>query len=151
MVLIPEVVNYVSKPIVAAEGFADGKSLVAALSLGAIGVQMGTQFIATQESEFGQAWKQLILDSIEEDAMVARGFFGPMRFLKNKRAIELIDATIRGASDLYKGRPCGSTQEILDLGLGGLQHLFDKELDNHLDDTPILGGTICGRIHEIPT
>jgi len=148
IVLLPEVVKQVSPaPVVAAGGFADGVSLAAALAMGAIGIQMGTRFVATKESEFEQKWKELVVKSTEEDALVARGFFGPMRFLRNPRALELVDATIRGSSDLYKGNPCGSTQEILDLEIDGLENLFKGKID----DTPVLGGTVAGRIHDIPT
>ena len=148
MVLVPEVVKRVAPtPVIAAGGFADGVSLAAALAMGAIGVQMGTRFIATKESDFEQAWKELIINSTEEDALVARGFFGPMRFLRNSRALKLVDATIRGSPDLYKGNPCGSTQEILDLEIGGLTNLFQGKID----ETPVLGGTVAGRIHDIPT
>jgi NAD(P)H-dependent flavin oxidoreductase YrpB (nitropropane dioxygenase family) len=115
--------------------------------MGAVGVQMGTRFIATRESDFAQEWKKVIVRSTEEDALVARGFFGPMRFLRNRRALELVDATIRGAPDLYKGNPCGSTREILDLEIGGLANLFE----GRIDETPLLGGTVAGRIHDIPT
>lgn len=146
MVLIPEVVDSVTKPVIAAGGFADGKTFVAALALGAIGVQMGTRLIATQESEFHQAWKDLIVSSTEEDALVARGFFGPMRFLRNRRGIDLVDATLRGAPDLYKGIPCEATREILDLELGGLDNL-----NHHVDDASVLSGTVAGRVHDIPT
>lgn len=146
MVLIPEVVSAVNKPVVAAGGFADGRTLAAALALGAIGVQMGTRFIATKESDFDQAWKELIVGVTEEDTVVARGFFGPMRFIRNTRAIELVDAAVRGCPDLYKGIPCGSTPEILDLELQGLKNLYD----GHIDATPVLGGQAAGRIHEIP-
>lgn len=148
MVLVPEVVKRVSPvPVVAAGGFADGVSLAAALAMGAVGIQMGTRFIATKESEFDQAWKEFILRSTEEDALVARGFFGPMRFLRNSRALALVDATLQGSSDLYKGIPCGSTREILDLEIEGLNNLFQGQIE----DTPILGGTVAGRIHDIPT
>ncbi len=148
MVLLPEVVKQVSPtPVVAAGGFADGVSLAAALAMGAIGIQMGTRFVATKESDFEQKWKELVVKSTEEDALVARGFFGPMRFLRNPRALELVDATIRGSSDLYKGNPCGSTKEILDLEIDGLENLFKGKID----DTPVLGGTVAGRIHDIPT
>ncbi len=146
-VLVPEVVKRIDPtPVVAAGGFSDGISLVAALAMGAIGVQMGTRFIATEESDFHQAWKELVVRSTEEDALVARGFFGPMRFLRNARALKLTDATIRGAPDLYKGIPCGSTQEILDLEIEGLSNLFE----GRIDETPVLGGTVAGRIHDIP-
>jgi enoyl-[acyl-carrier protein] reductase II len=148
MVLLPEVVKQVAPtPVIAAGGFADGVSLTAALAMGAIGIQMGTRFVATKESEFEQKWKELVVKCTEEDTLVARGFFGPMRFLRNPRAMELVDATIRGSSDLYKGNPCGSTQEILDLEIDGLENLFKGKID----DTPVLGGTVAGRIHDIPT
>ena len=147
MVLIPEVVKAVKKPVVAAGGFADGRSFVAALALGAIGIQMGTRFIATQESDFEQGWKDLLVSATEEDTLVARGFFGPMRFLRNPRAIELVDATLRGAPDLYKGIPTGSSREILDLEVEGLKNLFKGKLKA----TPILSGVVAGRIHDIPT
>jgi enoyl-[acyl-carrier protein] reductase II len=148
MVLLPEVVKRVSPtPVVAAGGFADGVSLAAALTMGAIGVQMGTRFIATKESDFEQGWKEMVVKSTEEDALVARGFFGPMRFLRNRRALELVDATIRGTPELYKGNPCGSTQELLDLEIGGLANLFQGKMD----EGAFLGGTVAGRIHDIPT
>jgi NAD(P)H-dependent flavin oxidoreductase YrpB (nitropropane dioxygenase family) len=148
MVLLPEVVKRVSPtPVVAAGGFADGVSLAAALAMGAIGVQMGTRFIATKESDFEQGWKELVVKSTEEDALVARGFFGPMRFLRNRRALELVDATLRGTPDLFKGNPCGSTQELLDLEIGGLTNLFQGKMD----EAAVLGGTVAGRVHDIPT
>ena len=148
MVLVPEVVKRVAPtPVVAAGGFADGASLVAALAMGAIGVQMGTRFIATKESDFEQGWKELIVKSTEEDALVARGLFGPMRFLRNSRALELVDATVRGTPDLYKGNPCGSTQELLDLEIGGLANLFQGKME----EAAVLGGTVAGRVHDIPT
>ena len=148
MVLLPEVVKRVSPtPVVAAGGFADGVSMAAAFAMGAIGVQMGTRFIATKESDFEQVWKELVVKSTEEDALVARGFFGPMRFLRNRRALELVDATIRGTPDLYKGNPCGSTQELLDLEIGGLNNLFQGKMD----EAAVLGGTVAGRVHDIPS
>ncbi len=146
MVLIPEVVKAIKKPVVAAGGFADGRSLIAAIALGAIGIQMGTRFIATRESDFDQGWKELLVSATEEDTLIARGFFGPMRFIRNKRSIDLVDATIRGSPDLYKGIPTGSSQEIIDLEVGGLENLFK----GNIDATPILGGIVAGRIHDIP-
>lgn len=147
VVLVPEVVRAISRPVVAAGGFCDGRSLVAALAMGAIGIQIGTRMIATRESDFAPAWKETLLQATEEDTLVARGFFGPMRFIRNTRAIELVDATLRGASDLYKGNPTGSTQEIIDLEVGGLENLFKGDIEK----TPVLGGQVAGRIHDIPT
>jgi NAD(P)H-dependent flavin oxidoreductase YrpB (nitropropane dioxygenase family) len=148
MVLVPEVVKRVSPiPVVAAGGFADGVSMAAAFAMGAIGIQMGTRFIATKESDFEQVWKEMVVKSTEEDALVARGFFGPMRFLRNHRALELVDATLRGTPDLYKGNPYGSTQELLDLEIGGLTNL----LQGKTEEGAFLGGTVAGRVHDIPT
>jgi NAD(P)H-dependent flavin oxidoreductase YrpB (nitropropane dioxygenase family) len=147
MVLIPEVTAVVKKPVVAAGGFADGRTLAAALALGAIGVQMGTRFIATKESDFDQEWKEILVKATEEDTLVARGFFGPMRFIRNTRAIELVDAAVRGCPDLYKGIPCGSTAEILDLEVAGLKNLYA----GNIDATPVLAGQATGRIHDIPS
>jgi len=78
---------------------------------------------------------------------VARGFFGPMRFLRNSRALKLVDATVRGSPELYKGNPCGSTREIIDLEVGGLTNLFEGQID----EVPLLGGTVAGCIHDIST
>jgi enoyl-[acyl-carrier protein] reductase II len=147
MVLVPEVAERIKRPIVAAGGFCDGRSLVAALALGAVGIQMGTRFIATRESDFEQGWKELLVSATEEDSVVARGFFGPMRFIRNTRALELVDATLKGAPDLYKGIPTGSSQEILELEVGGLENLFKGDLEA----APILGGVVSGRIHNIPS
>ena len=94
-----------------------------------------------------KGWKEHIVKCTEEDSLVARGFFGPMRFLKNSVTMKLVDETIKGASELYKGTPCSSTMEILDLEIGGMRHLFKGEID----EAPLLGGQVAGRIHEIPT
>jgi len=147
IVLIPEVVRNVNKPVVAAGGFCDGASLAAALSMGAVGIQMGTRCIATQESDFEPMWKQAIVKRTEEDTLVARGLFGPMRFLRNEQSIRIVNETIRGASDLYRGIPVGSTSEIMRLEMEGLAKLFDGDEDNSV----ILGGIVSGRIHSIPT
>jgi NAD(P)H-dependent flavin oxidoreductase YrpB (nitropropane dioxygenase family) len=147
MVLLPEVVKSVKTPVVAAGGFSDGVSLAAALTMGAIGVQMGTRFIATQESDFGQMWKEAIVRRAETDTLVARGLFGPMRFLRNPQSLKIVDETIAGASDLFRGVPCPSNTAIMKLELEG----FGKLLEENEDDSILLGGVVTGRIHSIPT
>lgn len=147
MVLLPEVVKNVDTPVVGAGGFADGASLAAALALGAIGVQMGTRFIATKESDFQKMWKEALVKRSEEDTLVARGFFGPMRFLRNPQSIKIVDETIAGASDLYRGIPCPSTTPIMTIEMDGLGKLMDE----NEDESVILGGIVTGRIHAIPT
>ena len=147
MVLLPEVVKNVNIPVVGAGGFSDGASLAAALALGAIGVQMGTRFIATQEADFQQMWKEAIVKRAETDTLVARGLFGPMRFLRNPMSLKVVDETIAGASDLFRGIPCPSNDNILRIEMDGL----GKLLEENEDESIILGGVVAGRIHSIPT
>ncbi|MHA1380130.1 MAG: NAD(P)H-dependent flavin oxidoreductase [Candidatus Helarchaeota archaeon] len=147
MVLLPEVVRNVNVPVVGAGGFSDGASLAAALTMGAIGIQMGTRFIATKESDFQQMWKEALVKRTEEDTLVARGFFGPMRFLRNPQSLKIVDETITGAADLYRGIPCPSNDTIRLIEMKGLERL----LDNDEDGSVILGGVTTGRIHDIPT
>jgi len=147
MVLIPEVVKAVKKPVIAAGGFCDGVSLAAALAMGAAGIQMGTRCIATKESDFEPMWKNAIVKRTEEDTLVARGLFGPMRFLRNDQSLRILNETIIGASDLFRGIPVESTPAIMKLEMDGLAKLFDGDEDNSV----ILGGIVTGRIHSIPT
>jgi enoyl-[acyl-carrier protein] reductase II len=148
MVLIPAVVNEVKTPVVAAGGFADGASLVAALALGAVGVQMGTRFIATKEADFVPIWKERVLKSGERDTVVARGFVGPLRYLRNQASLELAGFTMEKIPKLYLGQP--------DVTLD--PDIFSKELEGHLallgsDDEKALfyGGEVAGRISDVPS
>jgi enoyl-[acyl-carrier protein] reductase II len=68
--LVPQVVDAVGIPVVAAGGIADGRGFLAALALGACGVQLGTRLIATDESEAASGFKQRILDASETDTLV---------------------------------------------------------------------------------
>ncbi len=147
MVLLPEVVKNVNTPVVGAGGFSDGASLAAALALGAIGVQMGTRFIATKEADFQQMWKEAIVKRAETDTLVARGLFGPMRFLRNPMSLRVVDETISDASDLFKGIPCPSNDKIMKIEMEGLAKLIEENEDESI----ILGGVVTGRIHSIPT
>ena len=149
MVLLPETVKTVKKPVVGAGGFADGKSLAAALALGAVGIQMGTRFIATQEADFEQKWKDALVVRDETETIVARGIFGPMRFLRNPMSLGVLDETIKDASDLFRGIPCDSNDTIMNLEFEGLRNLMDKNKSS--DESIVLGGVVTGRIHSIPT
>lgn len=83
--LIPQTVDAVNIPVVAAGGFGDGRGLVAALALGACGVQMGTRFIATEESTAHLNLKRKLLEATEEDTLITSLFTGkPVRALKNR-------------------------------------------------------------------
>lgn len=150
MVLVPAVVDAVKKPVVAAGGFCDGRSFVAALSLGAIGVQMGTRFIATQESDFQKVWKETILTKNETDTLVGRGFFGPMRFIRNRTAEKMVKLALTNIPDMFLGKPLFPTQEMLNVEMNSFNALHtatEKDRENVL----ILGGEAIGRIRNIPT
>lgn len=98
MPLIPQVVDAVKVPVVAAGGFADGYGFLAALALGACGVQIGTRFIATHESTASPQLKELILTSNEEQTAVSSIFTGkPVRVIVNDAMHTYLEAEARGA------------------------------------------------------
>ncbi|CAH0347162.1 nitronate monooxygenase [Bacillus sp. CECT 9360] len=83
--LVPQVVDTVTVPVVAAGGIMDGRGLVAALALGAEGVQMGTAFLTALESGAHPVYKEALLSSTEESTMITKAFSGrPARGIKNK-------------------------------------------------------------------
>jgi nitronate monooxygenase len=85
MALVPQVVDAVNVPVVAAGGIADGRGLVAALALGAAGVQLGTRFLLARESGAHPDYRKRLLDATEEDTVITRAFTGrPARALRNR-------------------------------------------------------------------
>ena len=85
MALIPQIVDAVKIPVIAAGSIVDGRGLAAALALGAQGVWMGTRFIASTEAHAGALYKQVILDATDEDTIITRSYSGkPMRVFKNE-------------------------------------------------------------------
>jgi enoyl-[acyl-carrier protein] reductase II len=84
MVLVPRVVDQVRVPVVAAGGIADGRGMVAALALGAVGIWMGTRFIATVEARGHANYKQRITEIDEDGTVVTRAHSGkPNRMIRN--------------------------------------------------------------------
>jgi enoyl-[acyl-carrier protein] reductase II len=83
--LIPQIVDAVKIPVIAAGSIVDGRGLAAALALGAQGVWIGTRFIASTEAHAGALYKQVILDARDEDTIVTRSYSGkPMRVFANE-------------------------------------------------------------------
>jgi len=82
--LIPQLVDVVKIPIVAAGGIADARGLVAAFALGAEGVEMGTRFLATHECPVPYCYKQLVLDAKSDSTVVLAEKTMPIRVLKNR-------------------------------------------------------------------
>lgn len=150
MVLLPAVVQAVKVPVIGAGGFCDGASLAAALALGAHGIQMGTRFIATVESDFPQIHKDYIIKLSERETTVARAIVGPGRFLKTKAAMELTRLSIAKSPGPYLGEPDNLTEVS--------RELVAKELDGTEawitgDEARAIlpGGEVAGRISDIPT
>ena len=84
MALVPQVVDVVKLPVIAAGGIADARGLVAALALGAVGVQMGTRFLATKECEIPDDYKKALLLARDTDTVVVRGKITAHRDLKKE-------------------------------------------------------------------
>lgn len=99
MVLIPAVAKAVDIPVIAAGGIATGRQMLAALVLGADGVQIGTRFVASEEASSHAAFKQMVISSSEGDTQLMMKKLTPVRLLKNKFFQQIQDAEIRGASE----------------------------------------------------
>ncbi|PFP30575.1 nitronate monooxygenase [Bacillus sp. AFS073361] len=96
--LVPQIVDAVSVPVVAAGGIMDSRGLVAALALGAQGVQMGTAFLTTIESGAHRVYKEALINSTEESTVITKVFSGrPARGIKNAFIQAYDDAKISPA------------------------------------------------------
>ena len=98
MVLIPLVRAAVSIPVIAAGGIATGRQMLAALALGADGVQIGSRFVATPESSAHQHFKQAVITASEGDTLLTLKQLVPVRLIRNKFCKEVEAAEARGAS-----------------------------------------------------
>jgi len=111
MVLLPLVRSKVDVPIIAAGGFVDGKSMVAAFALGAEGVQLGTRMVSSKESPVHENWKNAIVNAKETDTVFLNRFHSPaLRALRTERTTRLEKtpdvnamAEFGKARDLYFG------------------------------------------------
>lgn len=137
--LVPEIVDAVDVPVVAAGGIADGRGLVASRALGAAGVLLGTRFVATRESLAPDAWKQAILQSASDATTVTTAFTGlPARVLRNRF---VRDYESSGAPVLP----------------GLLQASLEQEIwkaarrENQPEYFPLYAGQSVGVIHDLPS
>ncbi|MBS4020908.1 MAG: enoyl-[acyl-carrier-protein] reductase FabK [Dethiobacter sp.] len=101
MVLVPQIVDAVSVPVIAAGGIADGRGVVAALALGAQGVQLGTRFICARECTVHSNYKQMVIKAGDRDTVVTGRSTGhPVRVLHNKLTREFERMEKGGATAL---------------------------------------------------
>jgi len=98
MCLIPLVKKEIKIPIIAAGGIASGRSMLAAMALGADGVQIGTRFAASEEASLHPAFKKKIIESNEGDTVLTLKRLVPVRILKNEFYKKVQEAEERGAS-----------------------------------------------------
>lgn len=136
MVLVPQVVDAVNIPVIAAGGVADGRGMAAAFMLGAEAVQMGTRFVATKESMVHQNYKDAIIKAKDIDSKVTGRSTGhPVRILRNKMVKQYLQMEKEGAS----------LEELEMLTLGALRKAV---VDGDTDNGSIMAGQIAGMIGE---
>jgi enoyl-[acyl-carrier protein] reductase II len=91
MALVPQVVDAVDIPVIAAGGIADGRGIAAAFMLGASGVQVGTRFLAATECNISRAYKEMVIKAKDSDTVATGRSTGhPVRVLKNRMAKEVL-------------------------------------------------------------
>ena len=134
MALVPQVVDAVSIPVIAAGGIADGRGMAAAFMLGAQGVQIGTRFLVAKECDIPDSYKQRVIKASDIDAVVTGRSTGhPVRSLRNQLT--------RAFTKLEKE---GADQEALDqLGIGALRK---AAVEGDVNNGSVLAGQISGMI-----
>lgn len=137
MALVPQVVDGVDIPVVAAGGIGDGRGLAAALALGAQGVQMGTRFVCAEECIAHINFKKRIIEA-RDRATVATGYTTghPVRCLENKMTRQFTAMEKGGASVV----------ELESFGEGKLQL---GVLDGDMENGSLMAGQIAGLVREI--
>src|ERR1700751_5816093 len=93
MALVPQIVDAVGVPVIAAGGIADGRGIAAAFALGASGVQIGTAFLGCPETVVPEIHREALHDAADEDTRLTRVFTGrPARALRNRLIDEMGEA-----------------------------------------------------------
>jgi enoyl-[acyl-carrier protein] reductase II len=136
--LIPQVVDAVDIPVIGAGGLADGRGLLAVLALGAQGIQLGTRFLATQESRAHDNWKKVLLEAGDADTDIACRLSSPTRLIRNDFFDEM------DALDEPGKKPM-DFMEIQGVGMARIPDDPDGRTGNYT------AGTGSGLIHDIPT
>jgi enoyl-[acyl-carrier protein] reductase II len=143
LVLLQQVIQkYPDIPIVACGGFATGQGLAAALSMGAGAVAMGSRFIASEDSEFHDNYKNIVPTAKAQDTILVTGMFGPIRLWKNKYALSLDLVTSR---EEKKAQEAAMTAEDLTKKLQNGAMAYKGDIENG----SILLGQSIGIINSI--
>ena len=137
MALVPQVVDAVQIPVIAAGGIADGRGIEAAFMLGAKAVQMGTRFIATQEAQVHESYKNQVLRAKDIDTRVTGRSTGhPVRALRNEMTKRYLELEQEGAS----------FEELEQLTLGGLRRAV---VEGDVRMGSMMAGQCAGLVREI--
>ena len=139
MALIPQVVDAVNIPVIAAGGIGDGRGFAAALMLGAKGVQVGTRFLVAKECTVHQTYKDKVLKATDiETAVTGRSTGHPVRALKNQLTRKFQQAEKSGAT----------VEELEELGKGAL---YRAAIQGDGQNGSILAGQIAGLVKKEET
>ena len=137
MALVPQVVDAVDVPVIAAGGIFDGRGLAAALSLGAVGVQMGTRFMCATECTVHNNIKEVILKAKDRDTVVTGRPTGhPVRVIKNKLVRQFEELEARGAT----------AEELEKLGAGRLKAAM---VDGDVQFGSVMAGQVAAMVQKI--
>ena len=137
MALVPQVVDAVKIPVVAAGGIASGRQLLAAYALGACGVQLGTSLLVSEECPIHQNYKDAVLKAKDSGTTVTGRIAGaPVRILKNQMSKTYLSKEKEGAK----------LEELEQYTLGSLRRaVFDGDVKNG----SLMAGQVAGMLHEI--
>ena len=137
MALVPQVVDAVSAPVIAAGGIADGRQMAAAYALGACGVQVGTCLLVSQECPIHENYKKALLKAGANDTVVTGRTTGaPVRVLKNKMARQYLEME-------KENMPLAEREKLT---LGSLRKAV---FEGDLDGGSFMCGQVAGMLHEI--
>jgi len=139
LALIPQLADALDIPVIAAGGIADGRGILAAFSLGAEGVQIGTRFAATVESSAHENYKRKVVQSGDGDTVLAFRKIGLVRMMKNDFAMRAVEAELEGWNEEQQKQLLGTKRERLGIFEG-------NEVEGEME-----AGQGVGLIKDIPT
>ena len=137
MVLIPSVKEKIDIPLIAAGGIATGRAMLAAMVLGADGVQVGSRFVASPEASSHELFKKWVVDAKEGDTQLTLKELAPVRLLKNKFF-----------NDIQKAYASGATKEEL-MKLLGRARAKKGMFEGDMEEGELEIGQVSGLIHNI--
>ncbi len=137
MALVPQIIDCVDIPVIAAGGIADGRQFAAAMCLGAAGVQVGTCLLVSEECPIHENYKNELIKAKDNSTTVTgRSLNAPVRIIKNQMAREYLKLEAQAAS----------REELEQITLGGLRRAVT---DGDVKMGSVMAGQVCGQLKEI--